>query len=64
MNYLKLDLPAKKVSNRMPCEIPNTVIMCIGNFNLGVFMPVHQNNFNSHNKELFKITFKLQQGMT
>lgn len=37
------NLPAKKISNRMPCKIPHTIIMSTSNFNLGCFMPTHIN---------------------
>lgn len=36
------NLPAEKVSNRMPSKVPYTIIMGIGNFNLRCIMPVEQ----------------------
>ena len=35
-------LPAKNISNRMPCKIPNTIIMCVGDFDLGSFVTAHK----------------------
>lgn len=33
--------PAENISNGMPSKIPNTVIMCIWEFNLRSFMPAN-----------------------
>ena len=32
----------KNISNRMPCKNPNTIIMCVGDFNLRSFVTAHK----------------------
>lgn len=46
-------VPAEKVSYRMPCKVPNTVVMCVLYLNLGGIMPIHRklDGQNTRNKQ-------------
>lgn len=56
----KVTIPAKNISNRMPCKVPNTIIVCIWNFNLRSIMPVYHNIKCHEWQDLHEADLKLE----